>query len=206
MSYTTAWWLRPFVLFVNLIIIFHLLHNIFFAILLLWSLKDNLLSVQTANTFVAEVNNILLLPRGIGLNGCCSAVGEKWRSSVLSFWQFITILHRFVHISLAAITISISNIASSNLFLKTLTVPSSVNLYIAMLFRSSKFSSKPCRKNLKRVGDVTDPCGSPYSPHLRLGPFNPFTCSCIFLLFTKPSRRFINFPLLPAKPLFHTES
>ena len=84
------------------------------------------------------------------------------------------------------------------------------NLYIAMIFPSSKFPSKSCRKNLKRIGDITDPCGSSYSPHFRLGPFIPFTFRCISLLFMKPSRRFIKVPAtafphnLTAKPLFHT--
>ena len=37
----------------------------------------SLSSMQTPNTFVAEVNCTLLLPRGIGFNGCCLAAGEK---------------------------------------------------------------------------------------------------------------------------------
>ena len=165
--------------------------------------------MQTLNTFVAEVKCILLLPRGIQFNGCCFAACETWMISVLSFWQFIIILHRFVLMSIASIAIFISDIASYNLFPETLTVPSSAILYIAMLIQLSKNSSKSYRKHLTRIGDIT--CGSPYSLHVRLRHFIPFTCSCILLLFMKTSKRFINFPFTPfshnwtAKPLFHTE-
>ena len=65
---------------------------------------------------------------------------------------------------------------------------------------------------LEEFEDITDPCWSPCSTHFWFGPSVPCTCSCISLLFMKPSKRLkyffvTSFPhYLTAKSFFHTES
>ena len=151
--------------------------------------------MKRPNTFVWETLCISLSPNlnTFGMMVRSLSAQLKQITSVLSLSQFILSLH-FLDQSLRDLRTWLrlfTQVVESGA--DTLMVPSSANFNNCMLGSCVRSDTKSDTKILNKTGEITEPCGNPYSRVLRVFPKWPFILSFISLVLRKLSIRWVMF-------------